>query len=298
MQAIPIDRRVILLYKLFPIHGPVLCHPKTNGLAVRLSKDFLSHLRGFCAITTSMSVLSIFRHAVTVDSGHAKETQPQSTGLVQEPSRIEIERLAEHQRIVSALLDFYPVTGTTQCAAKIAQKLEAMMEALEVRFGSLDEARGKTVLEFGCGARDNEATSGYGRLTCRFEPWFGRLMHGIGMDYVGIDRRTQTGEKFRSMQRDLTDPKTFEELRKMFPDASFDAVYMDGIGDRLFMLLADDKIKKHLVAEHSGFGNPFFEQLEEELVRLAKPGGRIPSIYTLGYRESAPPPRTFRPPFE
>lgn len=136
-------------------------------------------------------------------------------------------------------------------------------------FGSLDNLKGKRILDIGCGSvnsvdreRNYESRS--------FEPWFCRLLKELGADPVGIDINPDIGqEEFENHRLNLITPG---ELN-IFPDKSFDGINLAGLFDSPFLnrgrFTKDDILKMK-------------EEIGTQIKRLLKDDGKLITIKRFG----------------
>jgi hypothetical protein len=97
--------------------------------------------------------------------------------------------------------------------------LDEFVERLRAAYGSLDELRGKRILDLASGSNSSRSPK-TGRRTALFEPWFSRLLVELGAEPVAIDLGDLEGEPYEHHRVDLGKPGALEFL----PAGSFDGV--------------------------------------------------------------------------
>jgi hypothetical protein len=108
-------------------------------------------------------------------------------------------------------------------------KLETQLIRIQHLCANVASLANKRVLDLGCGSMKNRDThwNAIGRFWqrwirpkefARYQPWYCRVLQEAGAQPVGIDIRSNAGERFESHAMDLSDPKALER----FPDESFD----------------------------------------------------------------------------
>jgi len=118
---------------------------------------------------------------------------------------------------------------TTYRSTLHEDRLEAQLIRIQHISANVASLANKRVLDLGCGSAKNKDShwNPIGRLWlrwikpkefARFQPWYCRILQEAGAQPVGIDIRTNAGERFESHAMDLSDPKALER----FPDESFD----------------------------------------------------------------------------
>jgi len=132
-------------------------------------------------------------------------------------------------------------------------------------FGSLDNLKGKRILDLGCGSINSpDREDNYESRS--FEPWFCRALLELGADPVGVDINPDIEkEKFKNHRLNLLDLGALN----IFPDNSFDGINLTGLFDspilnRVSVLDEDREAMKREVAI--------------QIKRLLKHDGKIVSI--------------------
>jgi hypothetical protein len=97
--------------------------------------------------------------------------------------------------------------------------LAEIVDRLTRAFGSLDDVRGKRILDIACGSNSSRSPD-TGERTATFEPWFCRLLLELGAEAVGVDAGDLDGERFEHHAADLSRIGALDFL----PTASFDGV--------------------------------------------------------------------------
>jgi len=97
--------------------------------------------------------------------------------------------------------------------------LEQFVDRLQRAFGSLEQVRGKRILDIASGSSSSHSPD-TGKRTAAFEPWFCRLLLELGADPVGVDSGDLEGERFEHHRVDLGRPGALDFM----PSASFDGV--------------------------------------------------------------------------
>jgi hypothetical protein len=141
------------------------------------------------------------------------------------------------------------------------------LKQLRSAFSSLDELRGKRILDIACGSRNY-----FDDATGRFEPWMPRLLHSLGAVPVGIDLAQQEREAFESYQVDLTTPDALRFLES----ASFDATYVCGFPTRAAV--------HHLLSAGNEWST-IRDSILHHLHRCLKPEGKIIKAFGPGDEE-------------
>jgi hypothetical protein len=109
------------------------------------------------------------------------------------------------------------------------RRLEAQLIRIQHVSPNVASLANKRVLDLGCGSAKNKDShwNPIVRLWLRwmkpiefawFQPWYCRILQEAGAQPVGIDIRSNAGERFESHAMDLSDPKALER----FPGESFD----------------------------------------------------------------------------
>lgn len=145
-------------------------------------------------------------------------------------------------------------------------RLNADLEEVALCFGGLEKARGKYILDLGCGSTCNQDDPDY------FAPWLCRALQELGAHVIGIDIESQAkSEKFTSHVVDLSKPGALNFL----PSVSFDAVN--------FNLMMDSPSFEATLRESARLKKITYEEEEvrfqiemaRQLIRLLKDDGKI-----------------------
>jgi len=122
-------------------------------------------------------------------------------------------------RAIAELDDRHELGRKIAREPELASILEEFVGRLQRGFGSLDRVRGKRILDIASGSNSSRSPA-TGRRTALFEPWFARLLLGLGAEPVAVDSGDLEGERFEHHRVDLGQPGALDFL----PDASFDGV--------------------------------------------------------------------------
>ena len=163
-------------------------------------------------------------------------------------------------RVEAALDDKYGLRSKRAAEPGIDRVLAEFVDRLRRAFGSLDQVRGKRVLDIACGSNASRSPD-TGERTAMFEPWFCRFLLELGADPVGVDAGDLEGERFEHHSVDLSRIGALDFL----PDASFDGIQDSRLfGSPEFLALLP----------RSGHA-PLKAELRRQEKRLLKPRGVI-----------------------
>ncbi len=123
------------------------------------------------------------------------------------------------ERALSALDARYHLDEKIAREPDLRRILEQFVDRLQRVFGSLEQVRGKRILDIASGSNSSRSPD-TGKRTAAFEPWFCRLLLELGADPVGVDSGDLDGERFEHHRLDLGRPGALDLL----PSASFDGV--------------------------------------------------------------------------
>lgn len=177
----------------------------------------------------------------------------ESTSENQEINKVEV---------AVAILKKYEVTDNIS----VEIKLQGILKSLENIFGSLDNLRGKRILDIGCGSIESRLNSEeLNRSMPRLlEPWLCRVLFDLGSDPVGIDINNLDNELFEHYQIDVGKPDSLDFLEPQ----SFDAVNMK-------WLSGSPEMQERYTTL---YGHEILVRVEEKLKELLKPDGLIIEI--------------------
>jgi hypothetical protein len=126
---------------------------------------------------------------------------------------------AVRDQAIGQLNDRYDLSGKIAREPELASILDEFIVRLERAFGSLEDVRGKRILDIASGSNSSRSPA-TGKRTALFEPWFARLVLELGGAPVALDVGDLDGERFEHHRVDLGRPGALDFL----PAASFDGV--------------------------------------------------------------------------
>jgi hypothetical protein len=163
-------------------------------------------------------------------------------------------------RVEAALDEKYGLGRKRAAEPGIDRVLAEFVDRLRRAFGSLDEVRGKRILDIACGSNSSRSPD-TGERTPMFEPWFCRLLLELGAEPVGVDAGDLEGERFEHYSVDLSRVGALDFMR----DGSFDGIQDSRLfGSPEFLALLPR-------SEHAAIK----AELRRQERRLLKPGGVV-----------------------
>ncbi len=138
-------------------------------------------------------------------------------------------------KTIRALNVQYGLSGKITKEHGVEEIIAQMVGRLVNTVGKLSNLRGKKILDIACGSNTSKAPTSlhintpFGemtlgrpakRYTAQFEPWFCRMIFGLGADPVGVDLGDLDRETFTHYRVDLGKTGSLDFL----PDHSFDAI--------------------------------------------------------------------------
>ena len=87
-----------------------------------------------------------------------------------------------------------------------------------------ESLRRKKILDLGCGSINSYVDNGVFAKPGDYEPWLCRALHKFGAKPIGVDIRSNEGEAFEHIQKDLSKPGALQSLFDASHDSSFDAI--------------------------------------------------------------------------
>ncbi len=173
-----------------------------------------------------------------------------------------------YQQLLKTLDEKYKLGETTNEVPIILA-----LDRVALAWGSLENVKGKRILDIGCGARSETfETDEFNKLDVKegkapsrsFEPWFCRALHELGADTVGIDIGNLKGEEFEHYEVNITKPGALNFL----PDKSFDGINLHLVLSSpelgLWTTSSGDERAKQNIAD----------ELKKQMKRLLKDDGK------------------------
>ena len=183
------------------------------------------------------------------------------------------------ERYIDQLFEMYPYDTEAHPEVKryIAARLDKLVAQVIASYGSLENVKGKRILDIGCGSRhslwppdaDSPKTLAELSTTPVFEPWLCRFLILAGADPVGIDMNDNSTEAFTSFKVDIAVPGALNFL----PDESFDGVLDHSLfGSPEFMQMHPVRAERLAIVE----------EIKKQEGRLLKKDGALITTSTYG----------------